>query len=653
MPARTPNRIARAVIYVVQGIPLVVLLFIAYFGLTTLGLEVPPLAGAALGLTLFAGAFLGEIWRGAIAAVPDGQWQSAAALGLRWRQAMRLVIAPQATRAAIPPTVGFLVQLVKNTSLASLIGYIEVTRAGQLVSNATFAPLPVFLTVAALYFALCFPLSCVSPDAGGAAVDRPRPRTPHLKELAMHRLIAALAFAACLLTGAARAESALDTVVKRGTLIVGISLGTPPFGITNEKMEPDGYDVGLAKLLARELGVKLQIQDIVASARVPSITAGKVDIVISSFSITPERAKAIAFSNPVFIDQQVMLAPKDKTLATMADMKGKRIGVTRSSTNDIVVTRLAPEGTTIQRFDDDASTNQAMLAGQIDAMVTSGGLARVLSARTPALETKFVVSQAPMAIGLKRDDAEWLHWINTTLFMNWVNREIPTLPGEVVRRRERLAAIVLENAAPGGTHGPEIRHAAAAERGHPRVGKEAGGGPPGAPGGRRRDRRRGRGRDRRCGRGHGHAAPRAARTRPEAPVAASAPGRAAARLLPPGADRPPRGRHQPAGDFQRPYRRAHHGLRPGLRARPGRLHPASAPPRMGAGTARYRRDRPARGDGADRRHGRHRRGSRPPGGGLRHDRPGDGCPPGFGPGLAWPSCTRRTAWTACCRAPTS
>jgi polar amino acid transport system permease protein len=162
MPSKGLNRAARGFIYVVQGIPLIVLLFIAYFGLTSLGLDVPPLAGAALALTLFAGAFLGEIWRGAIATVPDGQWQSAAALGLRWRQTMRLVVAPQAVRAAIPPTVGFLVQLVKNTSLASIIGYVEVTRAGQLVSNITFAPLPVFLTVGALYFAVCFPLSRAS-----------------------------------------------------------------------------------------------------------------------------------------------------------------------------------------------------------------------------------------------------------------------------------------------------------------------------------------------------------------------------------------------------------------------------------------------------------------------------------------------------------
>jgi polar amino acid transport system substrate-binding protein len=246
------------------------------------------------------------------------------------------------------------------------------------------------------------------------------------------RLLAAALFAlylgtSCLGTAAAHAESVLDTVTKRGTLIVGISLGTPPFGITNSDMQPDGYDVGIAKLLARDLGVKLQIQDIVASARVPSITAGKVDIVISSFSITAERAKTIAFSNPVYIDQQVMLAPKSVALAGLADMKGKRIGVTRSSTNDIVVTKLAPPGTTIQRYDDDASTNQAMLAGQIDGMVTSAGLAKVLSTRTATLETKFVVSQAPMAVGLRIDDPEWLHWINTALFLDWTNHDIPAL----------------------------------------------------------------------------------------------------------------------------------------------------------------------------------------------------------------------------------
>jgi polar amino acid transport system substrate-binding protein len=238
-----------------------------------------------------------------------------------------------------------------------------------------------------------------------------------------------LALAATAQDAAAQAApgSTLDTIIKRGTLIVGTSLGTPPYGLTNSDMEPDGYDVGMAKLLARELGAKVQIVDIVAANRIPSLTSGKVDMVISSFSITSERAKAIAFSNCVFVDQQVAVAPKSLSLASNADLKGKRIGVTRSTTNDIAVTRRAPEGTDIQRFDDDASTSQALLAGQVQAIVTSAALGVAMRERSPTLETKYVVSQAPMAAGLRRDDPDMLHWVNTALFMLWTNGEIQPL----------------------------------------------------------------------------------------------------------------------------------------------------------------------------------------------------------------------------------
>lgn len=227
----------------------------------------------------------------------------------------------------------------------------------------------------------------------------------------------------------AAGASTLDAVTKRGTLIVGVSLGTPPFGITDAQMEPDGYDVAMARLIARELGVKAEIVDTVAGNRIPSLTAGKVDIVISSFSITPERAKAIAFSNAVYVDQQVAIGPKSVAMAALADLKGKRIGVTRSTTNDIALTRRAPEGTGIQRYDDDASTNQALLAGQVQGIVTSGALAAAIRGRNPALdlETKFVVSEAPMAIGLRRGDPDWLHWLNTCLFMLWTNKDIQAL----------------------------------------------------------------------------------------------------------------------------------------------------------------------------------------------------------------------------------
>jgi polar amino acid transport system substrate-binding protein len=231
----------------------------------------------------------------------------------------------------------------------------------------------------------------------------------------------------------ARAQTAggttLDAVVKRGTLIVGVSLGTPPYGITNAQMEPDGYDVGLGKLLARELGVKVEIVDTVAANRIPSLTTGKVDIVISSFSITSERARAIAFTNCVYVDQQVALGQKSAAIAGNDDLKGKRIGVTRATTNDIAVTRRAPEGTQIQRYDDDAATSQALLAGQVQAIVTSGGLANAIRGRNPALqlENKYVVSEAPMGIGLRRGDPDLLHWLNTAIFMLWTNREIQPL----------------------------------------------------------------------------------------------------------------------------------------------------------------------------------------------------------------------------------
>ena len=149
-------------ITIMQGTPLLVQLFLAYFGAAFAGFDVPPLTAAAVAFTLYASAFFGDIWRGAIEGVPRGQWEAAGALGLGRLAALRLVIIPQAIRPAIPPTVGFTVQLVKNTALASIIGFRELTRAGQIVSNATFQPLAVFLTVAAFYFAICYPISLLS-----------------------------------------------------------------------------------------------------------------------------------------------------------------------------------------------------------------------------------------------------------------------------------------------------------------------------------------------------------------------------------------------------------------------------------------------------------------------------------------------------------
>lgn len=157
--SRAPKSLAVAYIKVFQGTPLLMQLYLIYFGANMLGARIEPWSAAAIAFTLYASAFLGEIWRGCIQAIPRGQWDGARSLALTYLQQLRFVIAPQALKIAVPPTVGFLVQLLKGTSLASIIGFVELTRAAQVVNNSTFRPFTVYALVAAIYFALCWPLS--------------------------------------------------------------------------------------------------------------------------------------------------------------------------------------------------------------------------------------------------------------------------------------------------------------------------------------------------------------------------------------------------------------------------------------------------------------------------------------------------------------
>jgi polar amino acid transport system permease protein len=149
-------------IAVFQGTPLLMQLFVVYYGLGLVGIQLPAWAAVAIAFTLNASAFLGEIWRGAIQALPRGQTEAATALGLPLVSRLRDVILPQALRIAQPATVGYAVQLIKGTSLAAIVGFIELARAGQIVSSQTFAPILVFGVVGAIYFALCWPLSLYS-----------------------------------------------------------------------------------------------------------------------------------------------------------------------------------------------------------------------------------------------------------------------------------------------------------------------------------------------------------------------------------------------------------------------------------------------------------------------------------------------------------
>ena len=162
---------ARVFIQVFQGTPLLLQLFLIFFGAPVLGFDINPWVAAGVALVLNSAAFLAEIWRGCIEAVPRGQWEAAQALNLTYVARMRFVVLPQAFKIALPPTVGYMVQIIKGTSLAAIIGFTEITRAGQIINNATFQPLHVFTTVAALYFVICWPLSLLA-----ARMERKRAR---------------------------------------------------------------------------------------------------------------------------------------------------------------------------------------------------------------------------------------------------------------------------------------------------------------------------------------------------------------------------------------------------------------------------------------------------------------------------------------------
>ncbi|HXP97620.1 MAG TPA: amino acid ABC transporter permease [Telmatospirillum sp.] len=161
------NRILRitAAVYIqiIQGTPLLILLFLIYFGVAVIGFKtVPAILAAGVGLTVYSSGFLAEIWRGCIQAVPSTQWEAAECLALTRWQRMTRVILPQALRMATAPTVGFLVQIVKNTSLASVVGFVELAQAGKLINNSIFEPFTIFIVVAGFYFAICYPLSAWS-----------------------------------------------------------------------------------------------------------------------------------------------------------------------------------------------------------------------------------------------------------------------------------------------------------------------------------------------------------------------------------------------------------------------------------------------------------------------------------------------------------
>ena len=156
---RITQTLVAGYVQVFQGTPLLIQLFLTFFGISLFGVSVSPWLAASVCLTLYSSAYLAEIWRGCVDAVPKGQWEAGKSLALSFVQLLRFIVLPQAAKIAVAPTVGFMVQVIKGTALASIIGFVEITKTGGMIANATFQPFLVYSFVALFYFALCFPLS--------------------------------------------------------------------------------------------------------------------------------------------------------------------------------------------------------------------------------------------------------------------------------------------------------------------------------------------------------------------------------------------------------------------------------------------------------------------------------------------------------------
>ena len=254
--------------------------------------------------------------------------------------------------------------------------------------------------------------------------------TASLQRRSFSGRIAALGLGAALTVMApfAMAQTAED-IKKKGEITIGMLVDFPPYGTMSASNQPDGYDADVAKLLAKDLGVKANIVPVTGPNRIPFLLTNKVDVLVASLAITPERAKQVLFSKPYSAASIVLYGATKTAIKGPENLKGLRVGVARASTQDVAVTKAAPEGTQIRRFDDDASAMQALLSGQVDAIGCSVTVAAQIAKRVPAntFEDKFILRQQQMGIALRPNQPELLKTVNDFVAKNSANGELNKL----------------------------------------------------------------------------------------------------------------------------------------------------------------------------------------------------------------------------------
>jgi polar amino acid transport system substrate-binding protein len=218
----------------------------------------------------------------------------------------------------------------------------------------------------------------------------------------------------------------LNEIIKRGKILIGIDINSPPYGFQDEKQQPSGSEVETAQMLAKDLGVELEIVPTTVANRVPYLTTSRVDAVMASFAITPERAKSIWFSTPYGTTGSIIVAPKIVSIKGYADLAGKKIATTRGSAAEIALGTNAPKEAQIVRFDDDSAASAAFISGQADCLITTPAIAATLYKRFAdrGFEEKFAVLKFWYGVGITTGNFDLLQWLNTALMFNIQNGNI-------------------------------------------------------------------------------------------------------------------------------------------------------------------------------------------------------------------------------------
>jgi polar amino acid transport system substrate-binding protein len=247
----------------------------------------------------------------------------------------------------------------------------------------------------------------------------------------MKRAIWGIAVAAVAMMGVAQPVSAdaLDDIKKAGKIRIAVDLGVPPYGMTDDKMQPIGSDIDTAKALAKDWGVEFEHVPTTGASRIPALQTGKADLVISTLSVTPERAKVIDFSKGYAVLRTVIAAPKSVPLKSMADLDGKTVGTVRGTTHDTQLTKEGPKGMKLVRYEDDATEAQAFLSGQVDIFSTAELLVAPIDKKNPArqVEVKFVLDTFKLAVGVKKDETRLVDEVNKWIATNLKNGKLDAI----------------------------------------------------------------------------------------------------------------------------------------------------------------------------------------------------------------------------------